>query len=171
MNKVKEKDVPKKNYYIVLLVSVLVIILCLYIRSFYLNYKANEIDNSIFFDKSINQINESDIDFALSETTEAILYVGNSGNSKVKNMEKRLYKLIENKNVTDRIIYWNVNKYSEKEYINILKNKFPVISHEIGKAPLLIYIKNGEGIEAFNSNDKLIDENVLNTLLSKYGIE
>ena len=166
----KEKEVPKKNYYIVLMVSVLVIVLCLYIRSFYINYKANEIDNSIFYDKSISQINEVDIDFALGEMPEAILYVGVSGNS-IKNMEKKLYKLIENKNIADKIIYWNVNNYNEKEYIKILQEKFPIISHEMGKAPLLIYIKDGEGIEAINSNNKLIDENMLNTLLSKYGIE
>ena len=57
MKKEELREVPIKNYYIVLLVSILVIIAVLYIRSFYLSYQASKINNSVFYDKSINQMN------------------------------------------------------------------------------------------------------------------
>ena len=167
---IHKKEIPSKNYYIVLLVSVLIIVLTLYMRSFYLNYKNNKI-NSIFYDKAISQIHESDFDFALSETTEAIMYIGITNSSKVKKMEKSLYKLIEEKNLEDKILYFDVTELSEGKYINLLKNKFSDISIQIGKAPMLIYIKDGEAKEVINSINGIIDENMLNSLLLKYGIE
>ena len=107
MRKIKdlfERKIPAKNYYLVLVVTILIVVLCLYIRTFYLSYKANEMNNSVFSDKAINQINESDLNFAVNETGEAILYVSYVGPKKIKNMERKLLKEIENKNITDRII-------------------------------------------------------------------
>ena len=164
------RRVPRKNYYVVLLVSILIVIVSFYIRSLYLNYKTNNSEESIFNDKAINQIHSLDIDFALSETTEAILYVGRGNTRTIKNMEKKLFKEIENKNLNDKILYYDTNDLSEKEYIKILKDKFPSIKDGIKKGPMLIYIKDANGVDVIDSSEELIDENVLNTLLLKYGI-
>ena len=165
-----DKKIPKKNYYIVLVVSILVIIITLYIRSFYLNYKANQINNSIFYDKTINQINADDIDFIIDETPEAILYVGYTGSSKVANLERKLYREFEKKDLIDKVIYLNVTELmNDNEYIKLLRNKFP--NEDIGKAPMLIYIKDGEVVDVLNSNNRMIDIKALNELLNKYGIE
>ena len=165
-----DKKIPKKNYYIVLVVSILVIIITLYIRSFYLNYKANQINNSIFYDKTINQINVDDIDFIIDETPEAILYIGYTGSRKVANLERKLYREFEKKDLIDKVIYLNVTELmNDNEYIKLLKNKFP--NEDIGKAPMLIYIKDGEVVDVLNSNNRMIDIKALNELLNKYGIE
>ena len=56
-------------------------------------------------------------------------------------------------------------------YATILKSKFPEIKDEITSAPLIIYIKDGKGVEAMSSELKMIDYKVLDKLVSKYGIE
>ena len=94
--KIIGKKIPAKNYYVVLLVSVLVIILSLYIRSFYLNYKMNRVNESVFADKTINQIHTEDFDYAISETSEAILYVSYTGSDEVYSMERKLFMRIKN---------------------------------------------------------------------------
>lgn len=166
------KVIPPKNYCIVLVVSILVMIITLYIRSFYLNYKASQMNNSVFNDKTISQINTDDIDFALTETSEAILYVGYTGSSKIYNMERKMLRELEKQNLTDKIIYWNVTDLMNKnEYIEILKSKFPLLSDSINRAPLLIYIKDGQGIDIISSKFTNIDYNSLNELIIKYGIE
>lgn len=168
---VVDRKVPKKNYYIVLIVSILVIILTLYIRSFYLNYKASEINYSIFYDKAINQINTDDINFAFDETSEAILYVSYNGSNRIRNMERKLFKVLEERNIIDKFIYWDVTNIKENDkYIKILKNKFNIVQEDVGLAPMLIYIKDGQAIEIYNSNRRLVDEKVLIDLLNKYGI-
>ena len=86
-----DRKIPKRNYYLVLMVSILVIVITLYIRSFYLNFKlSNNTNNSIFYDKSINQINTNDMDYAFDENKEAILFVSYNGSKKISNMEKKI---------------------------------------------------------------------------------
>ena len=83
-----DRKVPTHNYFIVMIVAVLTIVVMLYIRSFYLSYQVNKINDSVFFDKSINQVNTEDLSFTLSETTDAILYVSYTGSEAIYNMEK-----------------------------------------------------------------------------------
>ena len=165
------REVPKKNYYFVLFVSVLVVIITLYIRSFYLNYQSNKTGEGIFYDKSINQINIDDLGYAVDETNEAILFVSYN-DPEIEKMERRLYREIERKNLNDKFWYLDVSNYMENdEYIKVLRNKFNNVEIDINKAPMFIYIKNGVAIEVVDSEKELVDYKVLNTLLSKYGIE
>ena len=171
-SKEEVREIPKKNYYIVIIVSILVIILTLYIRSFYLTYQSNKTNESIFYDKSINQINADDLDFAIAETNEAILYISYTGSKEIKTMEKKLFKEIEKKNLNDKVLYWDISNLMKKnKYLEVLKNKFSNVAVDINKAPLLIYLKDGEALEVVDSEEKLIDLNDLNDLLIKYGIE
>ena len=171
IKKLFNTKIPAKNYFIVFLVSILVIIVTLYIRSFYLNYYESEINTSVFFNKNINQMNTSDFDYALNGVSEAILYVSYTGNKDIYNMEKRLYKELKKKNLTNKIIYWDVSEFNNDSYIDDLKEKFPEIEEQITNAPLLIYIKDGVAVEAMSSELKLIDYVVLNKLIEKYEIE
>ena len=159
-----------KNYFIVILVSILTIVITLYIRAFYLNYQVNELNHTIFYDNKINQISSDDLKFSFSETNEAILIVSYTGSSKVHSMEKKLYKEIKNKNLMDKITYWNIAEYKDS-YLDILKNKFPNISDQIVSAPMFIYIKNGEAVEAYSSELKMVDYKAFNNLIEKYEIE
>ena len=103
-NKKEVREIPKKNYYIVIIVSILVIVLTLYVRSFYLTYQSGKISESIFYDKSINQINTDDVDFAIAETNETILYISYTGDKSIESMEKKLYKEIEKNNLNDIVL-------------------------------------------------------------------
>ena len=170
--KKSNKNISSRNYFIVMVVSVLIIVVVLYARTFYLNYKNNKVNVSVFNDQKINQINSDDFDFALSEiSSEIILYVSYTGSSEIRNMESKLYKEIEKKNLTDKIIYWNVTNSKNSEYIETLRKRFPEIKDQINSAPLFIYIKDGKGVEAMSSELKNVDYKVFNKLVSKYNIE
>ena len=157
---------------IILVVSVLVIAVTLYVRTFYLNYQSNKINESVFADKSIKAINIEDFDYAIKESSNVILYVGTSGSKEIYNMEKRLYKEIIKKGLSDNIIYLNIsNSEDPTNYINELRNKFPNIKDEINSIPMLIYVNDGVAVEAMGSELKLIDYKVFNKLISKYEIE
>lgn len=164
------KNIPSRNYFIVIVVSVLVMVIVLYTRSFYLNYKASKVNESVFSNQKINQINDDDFNYALSETSsEMILYVSYTGSSEINSIENKLFREIEKKGLADKIIYWNVT--DNKNYIETLRNRFPEIKDQINNAPLFIYIKDGKGIEAMSSELKNVDYKVFNKLVSKYNIE
>lgn len=164
------KNIPSRNYFIVIVVSVLVMVVVLYTRSFYLNYKVSKVNESVFSNHKINQINDDDFNYALRETSsEMILYVSYTGSSEINSIENKLFREIEKKGLTDKIIYWNVT--DNKNYLETLRNRFPEIKDQINNAPLFIYIKDGKGIEAMSSELKNVDYKVFNKLVSKYNIE
>ena len=84
-------------------------------------------------------------------------------------IENKLFREIEKKGLTDKIIYWNVT--DNKNYLETLRSRFPEIKDQINNAPLFIYIKDGKGIEAMSSELKNVDYKVFNKLVSKYNIE
>lgn len=169
--KMVARNIPTKNYYMVLLVSVLLIILTIYVRNLYLSYRITRINDSVFADKSINQINTEDFNFTLSETSEAILYVSYTGSKEVYSMEKKLYRELKKKDLIEKVIYWNVTDVDQNDYLSILRSSFPDIKSQINAAPMLIYIKDGQGVEAMSSELKMIDSKVLDNLINKYEIE
>lgn len=176
MKNIKEifsfKKISSKNYVIVLIVSVLVIALTLYIRSFYLSYELYKTNNSVFIDKSVNQMNTEDFDFALTEVSEAILYVSYTGSSELYDIEKRLYREMEKKDLISKVIYWNITEFKgNDEYLKMLKEHFPEVKDEITTSPLLIYIKDGKAVEAISSELKTIDYIAFDKLVDKYEIE
>lgn len=168
----KKKDIPRKNYFIVIAVTILVVLLMIFVRSFYLSYKSSKLSNSIFSNKIVNQIHMDDFDFAVAEISDAILYVSYTGSNEIYSMEKRLYKEIENNNLTDKVIYLDVTKYNKNnKYVKTLRDKFPNIDNEINSAPLFIYIKDGQAVEAMSSEFRMVDYKTLNKLIDKYEIE
>ena len=169
INKKSTKDIPTKNYFSVFLITFLIILVCVYARSIYLNYKETIKNTSVFHDISIKQINKDDLDFAFEENNEVLLYVSYTGDINVYNMEKKLLKEIKNNRLNDKVVYWDVT--NDKNYLELLKKKYPNIDMEITSAPLFIYIKSGTAVEAMSSELKMIDSNVLNKLIEKYDIK
>ena len=166
-----ERKIPKKNYYIVFGVSILVIVLSLYVRTIYLKYDSSKIEVGIFHNKAINQINTQDFNYAMLEANEAILYVGYTGDKKIDRMENRLFKEMESRNLVDRVIYWNVTDLKNKEYIGMLRNKYPNVALDINEAPLLIYIKDGEALVSKDSSNGMISYRPLQEIINTYGIK
>lgn len=166
------KQVPIKNYLVVLIVSILVIVVTLYTRAFYLNYQESKMNTSYFIDKKVNQITTSDLDYSLSEYRDVILYVSYPGSNSIYKMEKKIYKELEKNNLLDIVVYWNVSDLLDGEkYINILKNKFKNISSNIKEAPLIIIIKDGVGVEVLNSELEKIDYKALRKTIKENEIE
>ena len=167
------KETPRKNYMIVLIVSILVIAFALYVRVIYLNNKDNIRDKSIFERENsvISSINIDDLEFVVSESNNIVLYISYNGNQDIKNMERKLYRDIVRNDYVDKVLYLNVSELKDNnKYISKLKEKMPNIKGDISDAPIMVYIKEGEAIEAVNSEFKMIDFSVLEKLFEKYEI-
>lgn len=168
----KDKNIPIKNYLIVLFVSILVIIITLYARAFYINYKESKSVSSYFAIKKVNKITTDDIKYTLSEYTDAILYVGYTGSYPVYSSEKKIYSELEKNNLIDILLYLDVTDLTaNNEYVNILKNEFKDLSNDIKDAPLIIIIKDGKPIEVLNSELEKIDYKSLRNIIKKNEIE
>lgn len=165
------KEIVARDYFIVFVISVLTILLALYIRSFAIRYKLN-VSNKSPFENNVQSVTINDLDYLIPATTDGILFVSYRGDAKIKNMEIKLYRYISRKNLKEMVIYLNVDEYlNDEEYIKLLKEKMPNITSKIKDAPLFIYIKDGEAIDAKNSKTKMINLDVFKSLVKEYGIE
>lgn len=169
--KKNNREITPRNYFLVLIVSVLTVAIGLYVRTFIINYKSTSISVSPFSNE-VSELNINEIKFSMAETSDALLYISYVGDREIYNMEKRLLKEIKKKSLNEKIIYINVTDYAEnQEYLKILKEQFPSISNEITGVPMLIYIENGEAKEAYSSELKTIDYKALDKLVDKYKIQ
>lgn len=147
------KKVPKKNYIILGLMFILVLCLTLYLYKWSEVYKENKLSISPLSEKA-EEVKLEELSTVVGEMNEVIVYIGHTNDKKVYNMEKRLLKYIEDKDLLDKFIYVDVT--SNKDYINVLKEVFPKIKDEIKTSPMLIYNKNDSTTELINNEDGVI---------------
>ncbi len=162
--------IPKKNYLMLAVISVLTIMLVLYINGWIKTYKINKLEIGPL-ENNVNQVNKNELYMSLSESNQIILYIGYNHVEEIKKFEKSLLKIIKNKNLVEYIWYYNVtDEMDNDDYLKTLRNEFPELKNDINKAPMLIYVKNGVGIEVIDSNNNLITTDDVNTLINKYGV-
>lgn len=164
------KKIPKKNYIILGVLAVLVVLLVWYIGQWIEAYKFNKLGISII-SESINTVNKNELEVSLAETNQIILYVGYTHNNEIRNFEKELLKRIKSKNLNEFMIYYNItDELEDDEYLESLRKQFKNLSPLINKAPMFIYVKNSEGIEVKDSNETMITVKDYDELILKYEI-
>lgn len=170
MKKELKKSIPFKNYLILFVIAILTVLLTLYIKEWIETYRENKISISPL-SGNISEINTNELELTLNESNQIIIYVSYVNNLDVYNKERKLLKRIKSKQLSDYIIYYNVTNLLEgNEYLKILKSKFNSLKNEIIKAPMFIYVKNGEAIEVINSDDEVVNDKELEYLIKKYEI-
>lgn len=165
------REIPLKNYIILVLMTVIVVILTLYINAWVKTYKENKISESPF-SGVVQEVNISDLSLSLAESNEIVLYVGYTNDKRIYDMEKRLIKYIKNHDIVDKFMYLNVfDSIESKDYISSLKKTFKEVSDDIKTAPMLIYIKNGIAVKVINSTDGIIHTYDISSLNEDYELE
>ena len=166
-----DRVIKLSNYIVVFVGLLLTILLVFFIRSTVENYKKNVSFVSVF-SENVNQIKLTDLEYAVAEMGESIIYVSYTGDRNIKKMESKLYSTIEDEGIKEKVVYLDVSDYKKNyEYLTVLRKLFPNIKNEINAAPMFIYVKSGIAEEALSSELKMIDSKVFNKLIEKYNIE
>lgn len=161
------KKIPKKNYVILAILTVVTFLLVLYTNEWIRTYKLNKLQISPLTN-NVNEVYSNELHMSLAETNQVILYVGYNHSKEVQELEKEILKTIKNKNINDYIIYYNVT--DDSKYLDVLRKEFINLKDNINKAPMLIYVKNGSGVEVVDSKDNLIKSEYFKLFVDKYEI-
>lgn len=166
----KKREVPIKNYFILLIVSIITVLLTIYINEWIKTYKQSKISTSPLVD-CISEVSFDDLDVVLSESNKIILYIGYTGDKEIYNFEKKLVKQINKNNINDYVYYLDITEYVDNnEYINRLNEKFNFGTEKIRKAPMFIYFKNGEVTAIKESNRNMITSKNLLDMIDMFDI-
>lgn len=161
------RKITKKNYNILAVIAILVVILMFYIKSWVDTYREEKITKSPFQD-TVEEVKLEELSTVLSEMNEVLIYIGHTNDSKLYKMEKNLLKYIKEQEIVDKFIYINIT--NNKNYIEELSSVFNKGETLINKSPLIIYVKNGEEIEVINNSDGVIYTYNIDNLIMKYNI-
>lgn len=157
----ERRQIPKKNYIIMLIITVGVVFLTFYLASWYRTVKEYYRNNSVMIDV-VSSIDSESFSSYLLDNPNFILYLSSSSDEKVKKFEKQFKKYIINNEIEEEIIYLDVHDM-EKDYINKLLLSYVDSSLKNFKnvvTPNLLYFEDGvikDALYIQNPNIKKID--------------
>jgi len=143
----KKRIIPVKNYFILLLILIAVILLSMYITSWFrINQKQNLPKGAM--NGYLKELKIEEIENFVVENPNIILYVSSSDNEEIVVVENKIKEYIKEKNISDSFVYLDTkdldNETIEKEFSKIGKAK----EHVYFIKPNVYSIKEGT-ISAF----------------------
>ena len=155
------RKIPTKNYIILAIILIFTAFLVFYLRGWYNTTKEYYASNSIIKDV-VREINENEIYSYTTENQKFILYVSSGVNGDVKSFEENLKSLIEKLDISEDVIYLNIDNVDKANFYENLKNRFALneIKSEITDSSSSVYVfENGKIVSALNNcNNKSIKQ-------------
>lgn len=147
-----ERKIPLKNYILLAVTLIITIILVIYFYMWKQTYDNTKI-NTMLMDKYIQKINYNELNDYLVENKNTVIYSSVLGNTKTKNFEEKLTKVIEENSLSNSLLYLDLteelkNKQIKKEILE----KYPELNNNI-KAPLIIVFNNEKITSIYNIKD------------------
>lgn len=151
MNK---RSVPLKNYIILFVIGVIVVVLTFYSAEWYKTIKEYYQNNSVIAE-ILPKIESETISSYLLDNREVVLYISRSNDQEIKSFEKSFKKYISENDLNNSIVYFDAIDL-EDEYINDLFLKYIGSTFKKMKkivVPNLIYFENGEIVDMLYVKD------------------
>ena len=140
------RKIPLKNYIYLLLIIITSIAILYYLYLWFVEYNNEQRKNSIM-NEVMQVINVNELDTYLIENKNAVIYISRTNDKDIRKYEKKLKKLIEKENITNKILYMDVtNQVSESK-------KYEVNNQQV-KIPAFLIYENSELIKVYEIDDK-----------------
>ena len=118
-----KKEIPYKNYIILVLVFLMTILVTFYVRDWYNTTKVYYSQNSVMT-KVVKEIKSEEISNYILENQRFILYVSSGQNSQIKDFEDEFKNLIQNLDINDDVLYMNLDGVNTGSFYDLLKNNY-----------------------------------------------
>lgn len=136
------RDVPKKNYLILLIMALSVVIVTMTL----INVYNNRIKKTSIMYNYLSEIKENDLDAYLMEKPNIIIYIANKYDLNNNDIEKNLKKKMIKLNINDYFVFLNIN--NDMDVIDKLNKKYNgSIEKEL---PVVVVFEEGMIKESFN---------------------
>ena len=99
----KKNKVPTKNYIILLIISILVVLLTFYISAWFKTYKIKKLETSPM-EGIIEKLDIKEMKMSISEMNEVVLYFGYLNDEKIHEMEKRIISFAKREDIINKMI-------------------------------------------------------------------
>lgn len=139
----KKREIPLKNYMILIGTIIATILLCLYITQWYKKAEESNIEQGILA-KELPQVTVEEFQNYVTENPNIILYISVSTDEKMKRFEKNIYDFIIEENIRNHFVYMDASKIDQKALIEILQNKSNTPKNNYTHIPNIYVFKDGK---------------------------
>ena len=116
-----KKEIPLKNYFILILVILLTILAVFYMRDWYNTSKEFYAQNSVMT-KVVREIKNDEISNYILENQKFILYVSSGRNTNIKSFENEFKNLIQKMDLGENVLYMNLDEVDVSDFYNSLNS-------------------------------------------------
>jgi len=161
MKKTELREIPVKNYFILLVVLFGSFLLLYYFYKWFDMYEESILNRRIL-DSYMQVINYNELDDYLVENHDTIMYVSVLQNKEIREFEKLVKQKYRDKLIENRILYLDITELSYSER-NSLANKYYYNNLNIIDVPCVVVFNDGEinAIYSVSGNDYDIDKFVM----------
>lgn len=146
------RKIPRRNYIIAAIISILTFVIVGYFAFWYTETKEYSDDDGVMAGYLL-EIGEASLIDNLSnyllDNPNTVLYMTYGNNSAVKNFEGEFKQFVRDHNIKQSFIYIDLNKVEDKKFISEFKNNFFIEelknkNVEVTKQPNLFVFKEGK---------------------------
>ena len=135
--KEEKRVIPNKNYIIVGVIFVITIGLMFFLKNWYISYQ--DYKNTIpVLSGVISEVKYAEFDNYLSDNPSVVIYMGDTKDNDCREIELEIKKLIENKHIKDRIIYFNITDVKNKNLLLKELNDKYTLNNKISSYPVVM---------------------------------
>lgn len=146
------RTIPKKNYVILGILTVVTILAVLYICKWYKASQKYSFENSVM-KNLVGEIKETEFDNYILENPDIVIYLAGEQTEATKKFEKNLENYISKQNLKSNFIYLNYNEMSEKFLSKLKKIYFSKQMKNISISyPNLLIVEDGIIIDILYQN-------------------
>lgn len=174
MPKKEEKRVVGiKNYFILAIICIVTIVIAFGIRQRYVAYKEYELSKSVLKNK-INEVSSEELASYIYAHPDAILFVQVNDDSNSRSVGKKLYKVLQKRNLLNDSVYINLGNISDKTdfYKEFNDNYCKDSKNKLNNYPALIIFNDGKLKDMVSkSKKKSLDIGDIEQLFDEYEMD
>lgn len=166
----EKRAIPNKNYLIVAVIFVITIGLMFFLRNWYISYQ--DYENTIpVLSGVISEVKYTEVDNYLIDNPSVVMYMGDAKDGDCREFELELKKLVENKHIKDKVIYYNITDVKNKSLLLKEFNNKYTVNNKISSYPVVMIFEDGKIVDyRSKSASKNLTISDINLLFNEYDV-
>ena len=151
----KLRNVPFKNYILLLLVCFVTLGIVIAISNYYRKIEQKDLETPVI-SGVIAEIKKEDVDNYIVENPDCFLLIGSSYNNNSRELEKDLIEYFKTRNIKEQTIYLNVSSEDKlDDFYKKFNSKYVVTDYsKLSDYPAFIIIKDGKVLDLVQKKEK-----------------
>jgi len=160
------REIPKKNYFIFILMVVISLIISFYLLQWHQFYMDSNLSVPILKDYMKETLHYNELSVFLEENNTRMVYVGISDDESCRNFEKLFRSEIEKYHLQNRLIYLNMSTANSKERMKFQSDYLQ--DNTLFHYPSFIFFENQQVKDFFPLTQQNLKEGL--SFLERYGV-